>query len=212
MACTTVRTLVTTQGRGEPVRSAIQILRRGGVIAAPTETLIGLLADAHSKAAVEAVLAIKRRSGEETLGLIAPDLESVASLALPLEGKARELAERHWPGPLTLVLDAKPGLHPALIRDGAVAIRIPAASPALDLCRAFGGPLTATSANLRGGPSVASTEALDPAILQAVDGILEGKSPGGAPSTIARVRGDRIEVLREGAIAAEALTSGSSPR
>lgn len=88
------------------MRSAIQILRRGGVIAAPTETLIGLLADAHSKAAVEAVLAIKRRSGEETLGLIAPDLESVASLALPLEGKARELAERHWPGPLTLVLDA----------------------------------------------------------------------------------------------------------
>ena len=191
----------------EAIAAAAEILRRGGVIAAPTETLIGLLADARSAESVEAILNLKRRSEAQTIGLIAPDLESVSSLVRSFDTAARALAERHWPGPLTLVLEAAPGLHPALVQDGGVAIRIPRESPALRLARAFGGPLTATSANLAGAPAVASTRALDAHIRESVDLVLEGDSPGGVPSTIARIRGDRLEILREGAIPADVLTS-----
>lgn len=198
---------MTKSEEGEAIARAVEILRRGGVIAAPTETLIGLLADARSAEAIEAILALKGRSEAQTIGLIAPDLESVSALIRSFDASARALAERHWPGPLTLVFEAAPGLHPALVQDGGVAIRIPRESPALRLARAFGGPLTATSANLAGLPAVASTRELDLAIRQGVDLVHEGDSPGGAPSTIVRIQGDRLEILREGAIPADVLTS-----
>lgn len=189
---------------------ALRVLRSGGVIAAPTETLIGLLADARSDEAIERVLRIKGRSSAKTIGLIAPDMNAVAALVRPLSAEAQLLAERYWPGPLTLALEAAPGLHTALLQDGFVAIRVPSESPARALSRAFGGPLTATSANLAGAPAVAATNELDPLIRASVDLVYEGNSYGGAASTVARLRGKDLEILREGAIARDALAGALS--
>lgn len=189
---------------------ALLVLRRGGVVAAPTETLIGLLADARSASAVERVLSLKGRSEAQTVGLIAPDLSCVASLAHEFSAETSALAERFWPGPLTLVLKAKEGLHPALVRDGMVAIRVPSESPALALCRAFGGPLTATSANLAGEPPAASTRALERSIREKVDLVFEGSSPGGPPSTIARIDAQGFTLLREGAVRGDELEAALS--
>ena len=106
----------------------------------------------------------------------------------------------YWPGPLTLLLRAKPGLSPRLVRDGKVGVRVPGPSPAAELTRAFGHALTATSANLTGQPSLRSVAELPPALRDAVDGSVPGASPGGAPSTLIDATTTPMTIVRAGAI------------
>lgn len=174
-------------------------LRSGGVIACATETLFGLLADAYSERAVAEVVAIKRR-GPEPIALLAPDLACVEQLGVLTE-QARALATRHWPGPLTLVLRAQARLPAALVRDGTIGVRIPGASPALDLVRAFAGPLTATSCNPSGLPAARTAEEARVYFADRGLVILPEPAPGGAPSTIVDATGAELRVLRPGAIA-----------
>jgi L-threonylcarbamoyladenylate synthase len=181
------------------IDEAVEALRRGAVVACPTETLIGLLADATNPDAVEAVLRIKGRGGEKTVALLVPD-RAVARALAELSSEAEELARRHWPGPLTLVARARGEVHPALTQDGKIGLRVPGPSLSYELVTRFGGPLTATSANLTGEPAVANTSELDPRIRQAVDRVLEGASPGGPPSTVVDVSERAPRLLRAGAV------------
>lgn len=178
----------------------VEVLRRGGVISCPTETLQGLLADALSEPAVARVVALKRR-GSDPIALLVPSFEVAEALsAEPLSEGVRKLAASHWPGPLTLVLKARPGLPAPLAPAGTIGVRIPGPSRALEVVRAFGGPLTATSCNLSGQPA-ARTEAEARAYFEGqVDAIVPGDAPGGAPSTVLDVTGPTLRVLREGAI------------
>ena len=128
------------------------LLREGKIVACPTETWMGLLADALNPAAVTRVCQLKRRPAHEPVAVLVPSLEAAAAIARDLSALAVELASAHWPGPLTLVMNARPQLPPELQQDGKVGMRVPGPSPALDLVTAFGGPLTATSANLSGAP------------------------------------------------------------
>lgn len=178
----------------------IAVLNNGGVIACPTETLVGLLADARQHKAVDRVIAIKGRGPNEPIALLIPDLASVERWIQPFTAQALALAERYWPGPLTLVVRTREVIHPALVKDGKVGIRIPGASPALDVVNAFGGPLTATSANLSGHSAVGATKTLDPAVRSAVDAVVEGDSASSQPSTVVDVSGAVPVVLRQGAI------------
>lgn len=165
----------------------------------PTETQMGLLADALDAAAVRRVCELKRRPEGEPLGLLAPSLEVVRELVHELPAIAVELAARHWPGPLTLVLRAREGLPEALLKDGNVALRIPGPSPALDLVRAFGGALTATSANLSGGAPVRDAAEVALAFGEAL-AVVPGGVPGGPPSTLLDVTVQPPRVLRAGPI------------
>lgn len=183
-----------------PVETAVSVLRRGGVVACPTETFFGLLADALQPRAVARVLEIKGRPEGEPIALLLPDAASVTRVALPLSPAARSLAERWWPGPLTLVTHAREGLPSPLIRDGRVGLRVPGPSPALDLVRAFGGPLTATSANRSGEPPVRSLDALPAALRALLDAEIDGEAPGGAPSTVVDVTVDPPRLIRRGAV------------
>jgi len=176
-------------------------LRRGGVIACATETLFGLLADAYSEGAVAEVVAIKQR-GPEAIALLAPDLASVELLG-ELDERARVLAARYWPGPLTLVLRARARLPAALVRAGTIGVRIPGASPALDLVRAFGGPLTATSCNPTGLPAARTAEEARAYFGDRLAAVLPDAAPGGLPSTIVDATGDVLRVLRPGAVSIE---------
>ncbi|MDB4973680.1 MAG: Sua5/YciO/YrdC/YwlC family protein [Myxococcaceae bacterium] len=180
----------------------VEILRAGGVIACATETLFGLLADARSEAAIARVVAIKQR-GESPIALLAPDLACVEALA-ELSEAARALAARYWPGPLTLVVRAKPGLPAALLRDGTVGVRVPGPSPALTLVRAFGGPLTATSCNPSGLPAARDADEarvyFGAQLGQQLAAIVPGSAPGGAASTLIDATTPALRVLRQGAI------------
>ncbi len=193
------------------IARAASALRGGGVVACPTETFVGLLADALDPAAVEAVAALKGRSADAPIALLLPDADALALVAAPIDAQARALAERYWPGPLTLVVRALPGLPARLVRDGTVGVRVPGPSPALDLVRAYGRPLTATSANRSGEPAVRTTAELPASIRAGLAAEVTGESPGGLPSTIVDVSRYPASVLREGAVSTATLGLPGSP-
>jgi L-threonylcarbamoyladenylate synthase len=178
----------------------VAMLRAGAVLACPTETQMGLLADALDERAVQRVGAMKRRPAGEAISVIVPSFEAALRIARDDTGAAAELAARYWPGPLTLVMRAQPGLPAALLKDGTIAVRAPGPSPALDLVTAFGGPLTATSANLSGQAPLEREDELRAAFGAALAAVVPGKVPGGPASTIVDVTGPRRVVLRQGAL------------
>jgi L-threonylcarbamoyladenylate synthase len=175
-------------------------LRAGHVLACPTETQMGLLCDALSERAVLRVFAMKRRPPAEPLPVIAASLAALERIVLDFPETARILAARYWPGPLTLVLRAREGLPAPLLRDGKVAVRVPGPSPALSLAEVFGGPLTATSANLSGLPPLVSEGDLRATFGAELFGVIPGTPPGGPPSTVVDVTGNRVRVLRQGVL------------
>jgi L-threonylcarbamoyladenylate synthase len=178
----------------------VGVLRAGGVVACPTETFVGLLADARNPEAVREVCRLKGRAADQPIGLLLPDLAALDRVAAEVPARARELAARHWPGPLSLVLRARAELLEALKRDGTVSVRVPGPSAALDLVRAFGGPLTATSANRAGEPAARNAADVRAAFGDELGAIVEGESPGGLPSTIIDATGSELRVLRAGPV------------
>jgi L-threonylcarbamoyladenylate synthase len=177
-------------------------LRAGGVVAMPTDTFYGLAVDIRNASAVRQLFALKGRDARAALPLIAADLAQVVACGGRLEAREAALAAAFWPGPLSIVRDAPAWVVPE-VHGGhrTVAIRIPAHLVARRLCEAWGGVLSATSANVSGEPSVDRVEALgaiarDPRVLV----IDAGVTPGGLPSTLVDVRVARPVLLREGAI------------
>src|SRR4051794_1627957 len=190
----------------ERVRAAAEALRRGGLVVYPTETFYALGALASDAAAVARLARAKGRPDGKPLPLLAADRAAVEAIAV-LEGAPARLAALLWPGPLTLVLQARPGL-PAEVTagTGTVGIRVPSAEVARALAREAGGAIVSTSANLAGEPPPARTEELAPALRVRLDAVLDGgTTPGGLPSTVVAFDGDAPRVVRAGAIPAEAL-------
>ena len=178
----------------------VEVLERGEVVACPTETFLGLLADAGNERAIERVAELKGRPADMPIALLLPDAVALAQVASSPSGEAQALMEAHWPGPLTILLAAKPGLSPRLTRNGKVGVRVPGPSPAADLVRAFGRPLTATSANRTGEPPIRSVEELSETLVDGLGGVVPGVSPGGAPSTLIDTTTSPMQLLRSGAI------------
>jgi L-threonylcarbamoyladenylate synthase len=183
------------------IERAADVVRRGGVVAAATDTLVGLLALALRADAVARVVSAKGPGRTAPIPVLCADAEQAFALARDVPPAARELAETGWPGPLTLVVAARPGLVPDAVTAGlgTVGVRVPGPSPALDLVRAVGAPLTGTSANLAGRSPPASTDDLDPAVAAAVDMILPGRCTLARPSTVIDVTGPEPRVVRQGA-------------
>ena len=186
----------------DALQQAAAVLARGGVVAYPTDTLYGLAVDPARESAVEALFKVKARRAEQAIPLVAADLTQVERVGrmTPL---ARVLALRFWPGPLTLVIEARPGIPEAVQGGtGRVAIRIPDHRVAQGLAAAAGGALTSTSANRSGGSPPSTGEEVASALGDEVDLLLDGgSSPGGLPSTIVDVAGDEPLLLRTGAVA-----------
>ena len=181
------------------VAAALAALRGGQVVAYPTETFYGLGVDAFDAAALERLRALKGR-GEKAISMLIEGEEMLARLCAEVPPRARQLMAKHWPGALTLALPARPGLPEALVADGCVAVRQSPHPIARALVAGFGGPVTTTSANRSGEPP-ATTAAMVRAALGAGCQVLDGgTTAGGAPSTLARVRGDVVEILRAGAV------------
>ncbi len=181
-------------------QSCVRVLSRGGVVACPTETLFGLLADALNPEAVARVSYIKGRRTEDPIAVLAPSVPMAFQLASELPEVATELAELYWPGPLTLVLRAVSGLPAPLLRDAKIGVRVPGPSPALELVRAFGGPLTATSANRTGQQPAVDAEQIVAEFGDEVDAVVPGRAPGGLPSTVVDPTQKPVRVVRAGAI------------
>jgi L-threonylcarbamoyladenylate synthase len=184
------------------LEEAATVIRAGEIVAVPTDTLYGLAADPFSSAAVERVFAVKGRSAERALALIACDLEQIEDQLGPLPRAGRRLAAAYWPGPLTLLM-ARPSTLGADLTGGRdhVGVRVPAHAVARELCRACGRPLTATSANVSGAPAPDDPDEVAKTMSAGVGLLLDaGPTPGGPPSTIVDVSGRDIRLVRPGAI------------
>jgi L-threonylcarbamoyladenylate synthase len=195
-----------TQDQLDELHRAVAHLKSGGVVAVATETFFGLCADARRGSAVDAVFALKGREETKASALLIPDLEAWEPLVTSVPSLARRLAVRFWPGPLTIALAAHESVHPLLKYRGKVAVRVPGPSPALELARAFGGPLTATSANPSGSPSSRSADDVR-AYFEGRGGlmVMGGVAPGGMPSTVVEVVGDTWRMVRAGAVPSSVL-------
>ena len=183
------------------IAAAAEVLRRGGIVAYPTETFYGLGALARDAAALARLASAKLRPEGKPLPLLAADAAQVAEVAR-LDGLAARLAARFWPGPLTLVLPASPALDAAITAGGAtVAIRVPGSEIARELARRAGGALVSTSANLSGDPPPVLAAELSAGLAARIDHVLDGgRTPGGQPSTIVEVAGGAVRLVREGVI------------
>ena len=197
----------------EVIATAVRVLRSGGVVAYATDTLYGLAVDPRLDAAVDRLFEVKGRAEQQAIPLIAADLDQARGAGDFGEVELR-LAGEFWPGPLTIVVPARPGLSPRILSGGnTVAIRVPAHPIACALAAAFGGPITSTSANRSGAPAPASAQELDAALVPGIDLTIDsGPAPGGAPSTIVTNSADGLQLLRAGAIAWERVLRSATGR
>ena len=200
----TIRLSATDRG----IRAAAAMLRRGGLVAFPTATVYGLGADARDERAVAGIYRAKGRPARNPLIVHVADAQAASAL-IDLPETGRTAADAFWPGPLTrgAPMRAGAGIAP-ICRAGAstLAVRVPAAPLALDLLRAFGGPLAAPSANLSGRVSPTSADHVMEEMRGRIDGVLDGGDcPVGVESTILGFDGEAPVLLRPGGVSLEAL-------
>jgi L-threonylcarbamoyladenylate synthase len=186
---------------------AAKEVRRGLLVVYPTDTVYGLGCDPLNHAAVRRLFEAKGRESKPVPVLCA-SLEKAEEL-VKLTGRAAELAREYWPGALTIVATRRRPLPPQLTQGGEyLGVRVPAHSGCLELIGACGGWLTGTSANRSGNPSARTAgEALDD-LGDSVDIVLDGGKLSGQESTVVKVVGAEVTILRTGPIGVESQREG----
>ena len=195
------------QGDPAGLARAGELLRAGGVVAIPTETVYGLAADALNPAAVGKIFAAKDRPADNPLIVHIAETDQWAPLVRSIPAEALRLAEAFWPGPLTIILE-KSGIIPAVTSGGldTVAVRCPSHPLARAVIQAAGRPLAAPSANRSGRPSPTTFAHTWADLRGRVDAVLDGGDCRvGVESTVVSLAGDAPRLLRPGGITADQL-------
>ncbi len=189
---------------GDPaaVRYAAGIVRGGGVIVLPTDTVYGIAAALDQPDALARIFRSKGRPDERTLPVLLGSLADLDRVSTEPSARVLRLMRRFWPGPLTIVVCAKPNLPPQVVGLGeTVGVRVPAdptARAVLDLC---GGALAVTSANPSGSPAALDAITARDTLGDGIDAVLDGgPATGGVASTVVRATGPEIEIIRVGAL------------
>lgn len=191
----------------DDISAAAALIRAGGLVAVPTETVYGLAADGLNEAAVRKIYEVKGRPAVKPLSLMVPDKSALKLYCEDVPRAAEYLAERFWPGPLTIVLKAKPHI-PEIVRAGGatVGLRCPDNAVTLEALRLAGVPFAAPSANPSGEESPKSAEK----VLEYFDGRIDAVIDGGVccigrESTIIDMSAASYKILRRGALSEEAV-------
>ncbi|MFI7430382.1 L-threonylcarbamoyladenylate synthase [Micromonospora sp. NPDC049836] len=195
------------------IAEAAAVLRAGGLVAFPTETVYGLGANALDAAAAARIFAAKARPSFDPLISHLADAADLPGLVGPVPPAVAALAERFWPGPLTLIVD-RPAVIPPIVTSGldTMAVRVPDEPSARALIAAAGVPVAAPSANRFGQLSPTRAEHVVAGLGDAVDVVLDGgPTRCGIESTIVDARGAQPVVLRLGALPVEALIEAVGP-
>jgi L-threonylcarbamoyladenylate synthase len=196
----------------EAIEKAAEVIKSGGLVAFPTETVYGLGADALSPDAVRRIFQAKGRPADNPL-IVHVEGEAAAARVGQVDERSRGLMNLFWPGPLTLVIAAAAGI-PGEVTGGldTVAVRMPAHPVAIDLIKASGVPIAAPSANRSGRPSPTTAEAVLEDLGGRIEMILDaGPTVVGVESTVLDVTGDRPALLRPGGVSLEALNEAAGP-
>lgn len=189
------------------IRRAAEIIAGGGLVIYPTRNLYGLGADAKNREAVKRVFEIKKRELKNPVSILISSRRDVYVYAEDISETAERIINRLWPGGITLVFKAKPGL-PDILTAGTqtIGIRLPAHPAASALAKAADAPVTATSANLAGDHGPGRISDIDKDLIKAVDLVLDaGTLEPGDGSTILDVTCEPPEILRHGRVTSAAL-------
>ncbi len=191
----------------EAIIRAVEILKAGGVVAFPTDTVYGLGALAFDVKAIERLYDIKDRAQTKAIAVLIASADDMALIADQPSTAALRLARRFWPGPLTIVVPRNPKVPEALSHNATIGVRVPDHAVAQALLAAAG-PMGVTSANLSGQPNTVTAEQvlaqLDGRIDLLIDG---GQTPGDTPSTVVDMTGAAARVLRVGPVSAAQIAA-----
>lgn len=184
---------------------ALAVLKRGGLVGIPTDTVYGLAALATDAEAIGRIYQVKERSENKAIAILIGEIGQLSLVASSLSEAASRLAASFWPGALTLVLPRHPGLPQNLSPLPTIGVRMPDHTFARRLLVAAG-PLATTSANISGGPNPRNAQEVLAQLDGRIDLLLDGgEAPVGVPSTVVDCTGESIAILRQGAIEAERL-------
>jgi len=191
----------------ETIQVALNILKSGGLIAFPTDTVYGVGSLAFNGKAVESIYAAKDRPVEKAIPILIGDTDDLTKVASSVPDMAKKIASRFWPGPLTLIVPKLPTLPEAISATDTVAVRVPNHQVARTLLRAAG-PMAVTSANISGKPSPSTADEVSAQLGSRIALIIDGgRTPSGVPSTLVDCTGTKPFVLREGPISLQELLS-----
>jgi L-threonylcarbamoyladenylate synthase len=182
------------------ISHAVDVLKHGGLVAFPTDTVYGLAAMPFNEENVEGLFSAKGRSNTRAIAILIGDYQDLQRIADRFDETSLRLAGSFWPGPLTLVVPKLASLPEALSPDGTIGVRMPDHPVALALLRAIG-PLAVTSANISGQGNATTADEVFTQLAGRVHLILDGgRTSGGVPSTVISCSTDVISILREGPI------------
>ncbi len=191
------------------IERAVTVIRAGGMVAFPTETYYGLAVDPFNREALSRLFAVKRRPPDKPILSLVHDRGLLALMVRRVPEPYERLIAAFWPGPLTLIFEAREEVPVVLTGySGTVGIRISSHPVASRLAAAYGGPISATSANLSGLPAAASAAEVTDQLGPDVDLVLNGGStPGGVGSTIIGLDAGEPVLIRAGVIPGEEITA-----
>jgi len=194
------------------IAQAVDVLRQGGVVAFPTDTVYGVGADVRQPEAIAALYEVKERPLSKAIPVLLARAEDLCSVAREVPKSAWRLAEQFWPGALTLVVRRSPSLPSILTAGGStVAVRVPDHPVVRALIEGLGAPLAATSANISGQPSSVTADDVLAQLGGRIALILDGgPCPGGRSSTVVDLTTTPPRVLRPGPISAEQIRAALS--
>jgi L-threonylcarbamoyladenylate synthase len=199
---------VSTSSASEPgaIERAAEVLRRGGLVAYPTDTVYGLAALPSDDAACKRLFEAKQRATDQSMPLLIASPQDLALVAVDVPAVARRLIGQFWPGALTIVLAKAPAFRSLAVAGDTVALRVPDHPVPRELVRLLGSPITGTSANIAGEPEPLTAGDVRSQLDEAIDLILDGgRCPGARPSTVIDCTVDPPRIVREGAISREEL-------
>ena len=184
------------------IAKAASVIRKGGLVAFPTDTLYALGADVTNRSALMRLFATKGRSRATPIPVLVADLAMATRIVGSLPEPANRLAERYWPGPLTLVLSAPRAVSRLLTAGtGRIGLRVPDAPAAIALILRLGGPVTGTSANRSGGRAPRDADEVLRQLGDRIDLILDGGPvAAGSPSTVVDVTVSPPVIVRKGVV------------
>lgn len=186
----------------ENIRLAVEAIRCGGVVAIPTETYYGLAVDPENEEALNRLFALKKRPANKPILILISKVEQLHLYAKEIPSVYDILIERYWPGPLTLIFEAKSHVSSLLTGGtGTVGIRLTPNDYACKVIDEFGKPITATSANLSAYEPARNVRQIREAFGESIDGIVDGgTSTEGPGSTVISYSNDKLCLLRHGRI------------
>jgi L-threonylcarbamoyladenylate synthase len=191
----------------QQVEQATTILKQGGIVACPTDTVYGVVAAINIEPAVERIYRIKGRPRSQALPILLADKSQMADVAKIVPLLAWRLADKFWPGALTMVLLKSESVSDIVTGGGkTVAVRMANHPMPIAIIRGLGVPIVGTSANLSGKPSALTAEEVRTQLGDKVDMIIDGgRCPGGIESTIVDLSGEAPRIIRQGAIPPEEI-------